>query len=360
MHTMSKRMEIQTDERPSPKADRTSWCWSGIFAVLVPIALGGCGSQSSQPLGTWGGPKAMTMAVAEPWAYRDKPGWRLDTPHYAIYTTVKMEEVRAMLPQVMEGAFAQYRELAPDVPVSPRPMDCYIFFERPEWNEYTKATTGKDSGIYLQIRRGGYAVGDRYVAYYIGVHGTASVAAHEGWHQFLARNFKGRLPPFLEEGIATTFEGVEFKDGLPRWNTAVNPLRAQALRRSLDEKHLWATEQLISMHAGEVVNQQGEKIEAFYAQCWAFAKFLREAEGGRYAPALRKWLAETADGTVFDPSHSHNRVGMPWNKTAVKPMLEHYLGMSMPEIDRAFQAFMHKVAYEDYHLQWQLDSWNRG
>jgi hypothetical protein len=47
---------------------------------------------------------------------------------------------------------------------------------------------------------------------------------------------------------------------------------------------------------------------------------------------------------------------MPWNKTAVKPMLEHYLGMSLPEIDQQFQAYMKKVAYDDYHLQWQLNS----
>jgi len=323
-----------------------------IASVLTLLA--GCESQPQ--VGKWEGPKALSTASVGGWQFKGAEGWRVNTAHYAIYTTIAKDDIREMLPQVMEGAFEQYRLLAPDVAVSEKPMDCFVFFDRMQWNDYTRATTGKDASIYLQIRRGGYAVGDRYVAYYIGLHGTASVAAHEGWHQFVARNFRGRLPPFLEEGLATTFEGVEFRDGLPRWNVAVNPLRGQALRRALDEKHLWPTEQLIAMHAGEVVNQAGDKIEAFYAQCWAFAKFLREGDGGRYAPALRQWLAETANGTVYDPSHSHNRVGMPWNKTAVKPMLEHYLGMSLPEIDQAFQAYMRKVAYDDYHIQWQLNS----
>jgi hypothetical protein len=183
------------------------------------------------------------------------------------------------------------------------------------------------------------------------------VAAHEGWHQFVARNFKGRLPPFLEEGLATTFEGVDFKDGLPRWNTAINPLRAQALRRALDEKvNLWPTEQLIRLHAGEVVKHSGEQIEAFYAQCWAFAKFMREADNGRYAPALRKWLAETADGTVYDPTGSHKRAGLPWNPAAIQPMLEHYLNMPLPQIDQAFKAYMRKVAYDEYPAQWGLSN----
>jgi hypothetical protein len=282
----------------------------------------------------------------------------LDTLHYAIHTTIADEDVRRMLPQVMEGAFTQYRLLAPDVPISSKPMDCFIFFSRDQWNDFTRANTGSNSVVYLQIRRGGYALGDRYVSYYIGTRATASVAAHEGWHQFVARNFVGRLPPFLEEGLATTFEDVDFKNDMPRWNPSLNPLRATALRHALETRvGLWPTDQLIRLHAGEVVKHSGEQIEAFYAQCWCFAKFLREGEGGKYAPCLRKWLAETADGTVFDPSRSHSRAGLPWNPGAVRPMLEHYLGQPFPEIDKEFQAYMHHVAYDEFSAQWSMDKW---
>lgn len=333
--------------------------WARYVVPLVGLAalLLGCAS-SSPTIGKWNGPSAAgPRPDVSPWQYQGAPGWELKTPHYAIYTTIAKQDVREMLPGVMEGAYAQYRQLAPDVPVSDRPMDCYVFFDRGQWNEFTRANTGRDSVVYLQIRRGGYAIGDRYVSYYIGPRPTASVAAHEGWHQFVARNFKGRLPPFLEEGLATTFEGVDFKEGLPRWNPAINPLRAQALRRALDEKiNLWPTDQLIRLHAGEVVKHSGEQIEAFYAQCWAFAKFMREADNGRYAPALRRWLAETADGTVYDPSGSHKKAGLPWNPGAIQPMLEHYLNMPLPQIDQAFKAYMHKVAYDEYPAQWGLSN----
>ena len=319
-------------------------------SLLSLLLMTGCASSS----GPSEGPRALSTSSVDSWDYKGDPGWKLGTSHYSIFTTIKDNDVRSMLPQVMEGAYSLYLQLVPGVPLSTRPMDCFIFNERMEFNEYTKGATGKDSAIYLQIRRGGYALGDRYVSYYIGVNNTASVAAHEGWHQFVARNFKGRLPPFLEEGLATTFEGVEFKENLPRWNVGINPLRADGLRRSIDAKNLWPTELLIRTHAGEVVNRTGEKIDAYYSQCWAFAKFLREAEGGKYAPALRLWLAETAAGTVYDPSHTHNRAGLPWNPGAVKPMLEHYLGMSLPEIDKAYQAYMNKVAFEEYPKQWNL------
>ena len=342
-----------TGWKPVPRWDLRSAASKLTLSALILclLTIAGCSSPSG---GQWDGPRALSTSSVDSWDYRGDPGFKLGTSHYAIYTTIKDNEVRAMLPQVMEGAYALYLQLVPGVPLSTRPMDCFIFNERMEFNDYTKGATGKDSIIYLQIRRGGYALGDRYVSYYIGVNNTASVAAHEGWHQFVARNFKGRLPPFLEEGLATTFEGVEFKENLPRWNVGINPLRADGLRRTLDAKNLWPTELLIRTHAGEVVNRTGEKIDAYYSQCWAFAKFLREAEGGKYAPALRLWLAETAAGTVYDPTHSHIRAGLPWNPGAVKPMLEHYLGMSLPEIDKAFQTYMNKVAYEEYPLQWHL------
>lgn len=352
-------MRIQTGFGGNAKVKMRNAKWKlGLAGILLGLlAAAGC---ATRPGGDWAGPQVLSTSSVDGWQYKGETGWKLGTPHYTIYTTIQMDDVRSMLPQLMEGAYAQYLQLVPGVPLSSKPMDCYIFYERREFNDYTKDSTGKDSQIYLQIRRGGYSLGDRYVSYYIGVNGTASVAAHEGWHQFVARNFIGRLPPFLEEGIATTFEGVEFKDNLPRWNVAINPLRAQALRKAVDEKTLWPTEQLIRTHAGVVVKMQGEKIDAFYSQCWAFAKFLREADGGKYAPALRMWLAETAAGTVYDPTHTHNRAGLPWNPAAVKPMLEHYLGMSLPEIDAAFQAYMRKVVYEEYPLQWNLKGWNGG
>src|SRR5436305_102386 len=92
---------------------------------------------------------------------------------------------------------------------------------------------------------------------------------------------------------------------------------------AVETSKLWPLEKVISMHAGEVVEENGEKVDAFYAQAWCFAKFLYESENGRFRPSLQKWLAETADGTVFDPSHTHNRAGGPWNRSGVKPMIEH-------------------------------------
>ena len=106
--------------------------------------------------------------------------------------------------------------------------------------------------------------------------------------------------------------------------------------------------------SGSVVNLSGVKIEAFYGQNWAFARYLWEGENGRFRPALQKLLADTASGNVYDPTGSLRHSLGTWNPAAVQPMLEHYLGEPLPEIEKGYKAFVSKVAYEEMKAQFQL------
>ncbi len=322
--------------------------WIGMAGIMV-IAAGCAGARTP---GTWEGPSSPQVVTTGEWSMDQLVGRRISTPNYIIYTTIDDEVLLGQIAQAMEGALTQYRKLAPDVPPTDRPMECYLFLYRAEWAEFTRKHTGADAAVYLQIMRGGYTVRDRYVAYYIGDGTTISVAVHEGWHQFVGRHFKGRLPPFLEEGISCLFEKVMWENGLPRWNLAVNSNRAMALRRAIDGDGLIPLGELVTMHAGEIVHQSSRNIEAFYAQNWAFAKFLWDADNARYRPALQKLLSDTAAGVVRDPSRSHARAGSPWRPQAVKPLLETYLDMPFAEIERAYHAYLQTIAYDDFKGQW--------
>jgi hypothetical protein len=269
-----------------------------------------------------------------------------------MHTTVSDPAVLSKLPQVMEGAYAQYQSLAGNLPASDRPMDCYVFAKRDQWAGFTQQHTGADASIYLQITRGGYAVRDWFVSYYVGEDSTYSVAAHEGWHQYVARHFRSRLPPFLEEGTACMFESVRFKNDLPRWDLSINPTRALSLRNTIDSHKLWPLEKLITLHAGDVVRLPGDRIEAFYSQSWAFARFLCEADNGRYLPAFQRLLADTAAGNPGDGASPMRRMMGAWSPATVKPMLEHYLGKDLAAIDAEYQAFIRRMAYEQFQKQW--------
>lgn len=318
--------------------------------ALMMLALAGCAS-SAQP-GEVDGPKEPAPFETKPWVYQTNPGNELDSSHYKIYTTISSTEIQKSLVQVMEGALQQYQKIAPGVPLTTSPMECYVFGSRQQWVQFTREHTGIDARIYLQINRGGYTVRDWYVAYNVGESAMYSVAAHEGWHQFVSRHFRGRLPPFLEEGIATMFEDIHWQDDLPHWNLAVNRQRVAALRRAVQNNCLYPLPELVTLHAGNVVNQSDNRIEAFYAEDWAFASFLYNGDGGKWRKPMRQLMSDVADGSVFDPSGVHKNSQLPWNPAGVRPMLEHYLGESLETIDADYQKFVHKVAFDDYLSQW--------
>ena len=102
------------------------------------------------------------------------------------------------------------------------------------------------------------------------------------------------------------------------------------------------------MHAGQVVDQTPEQIEAFYAQSWAFARFLWEAEGGMHRATLRRILTEAADGTLFPGEASRRDADGLWDPDSARPLMEHYLKSNLDDVDRAFRRYVHQIAYQTY------------
>jgi hypothetical protein len=316
-------------------------------ALVVALLLVGCGS-GGPAVAPRVGPTDAAPLTRDTRSGGPPGGVIFRSPAFAVHSTVADSNFNERLTQVLEGALAHYRQLVPAARTDPLPMDAFVFSDRRQWAEFTVRRTGQDAAIYLQINRGGYTVRDFFVAYYIGDSGTFAVAAHEGWHQFCARHFRDRLPPFLEEGIATTFENITWTaSGLPRWDLVRNVTRAQRLRESLDAGSLWTLESLVSMHAGDVVGQSTERIEAFYAQSWAFARFLIDGDAGRHRPALQRMMADCVAGTLFNPGGRPRRVDGSFNPSSVGPMLEHYLGERLADLEPAYRAYLQRIAETD-------------
>jgi hypothetical protein len=304
-----------------------------IFILGLACALIGCASETDSAL-------APSQIVHQgPWAIDDVTGSTIVTPHYVVYTTITDQHLLESLALVMEGALQRYQDLAPGVPVSDRRMECYVFANRRQWAQFTREKTGDDASLYLHITRGGYTVGDRYVVYYIGDAGTLSVAAHEGFHQFAARNFKMRVPPFLEEGLASMFENVQWDHGRPIWDLDNNPNRLSSLRIGASAGKLLPLEELAGMHAGQVVNGPSAGISAFYGESWAFARFLLSQENGKYRPRLQRLLTDAAagrlEGVIARPTDA-----VFWHPSSAKPLLERYLQVDLKTLDGEFRAYV--------------------
>src|SRR4051794_24678407 len=80
------------------------------FALAAALVIGGCANSSSKS--HWTGPAAAAPVNTAAWSYNNAPAKVLTTPHYEIHTTVIDPEAIEKLPQVMEGAYAQYQTFA--------------------------------------------------------------------------------------------------------------------------------------------------------------------------------------------------------------------------------------------------------
>ena len=317
--------------------------------ILLPLlatglCLIGCTSGAT-PQAARQGPGGPAYLRVDLGTYEGQPAKRVLSEHYIIETTIEDPEFVQSLGQLMEGALAQYQHLTPGLRLTDKPMLCHVFASRKEWAGYTLSNAGEDAEVYLQINRGGYTAGDRYVAYFIGDVGTWCVAAHEGWHQYVARHFRQRPPPFLEEGLACLFEDITWDGDLPRWNLTTNSTRESGLRKTIGRGVLIPLDRLCTMHAGQVVNTSPARIEGFYAQSWAFARFLWDGEGGRYRPALQKMLTELATGRApGGMGGGSDDLENLWDPRTAKPLLEHYLGKDLDTVNREYQVYLRRLA----------------
>jgi len=320
-----------------------------LLTLTLFLAIG-CAADRA-PRGDLAGPAVSAPTRYEAWSNSVKPARIVNTSHYRIFTTIQDDEFLQKLANVLEGGYDLYRTMAPGVVGSPTPMDCYVFATRAEWEAFTREHTGQDAKLYLQINRGGYTVHDWFVAYYISPVSTFAVSAHEGWHQFVSRNFKDRLPPFLEEGVATQFENISWSNDLPRWNIKRNASRVFRLRQAYEGKYLWPLQQLVTMHAGDVVGQGFEKIESFYSQNWAFVRFCLDYENGKYRTRFLQLLQDTAAGKLTTGAGPNMRRVYGWNPRLVRPMLEKYLGASLDTINADYLAYVKQIAFERFSDQ---------
>ena len=293
------------------------------IGLIVLFLLHGCATSNSAP--------ATFMLTEAPW--KDHKGVVLSSDHWQIATTVSDSVRRQVIASTLESAFDAYRSFVPSTPEHGPVLKAFVFETRQEWAQFTVENTPPQSAdLYLQILRGGYAHDDFFVAYDIAKLDTLTVIAHEGWHVFARRHFKRPLPPFIEEGIAASFESVSINGD--RASISIEQTNAALQRRLTD---LVNKDQVMSLtdalkHSASSLLDQGVNPEGFYAQGWALIRFLREGENQRYREPFALMLADRVLGngktsSINDP---------------IK-LLEATTGQSIMELDRQYQLYVRQL-----------------
>jgi hypothetical protein len=285
--------------------------------------------------------------ASSPWPFGDHQGTLIYTPHYRLYTTVADPLYQRLLARVLEAAYARNLMAIGGTPVK-GPLDCYVFINRSQWEAYTRVRAGSNAPVYLQISAGGYCQEGVFAGYDIGREQTLSVIAHEAWHQYSWFAFKDRLPSWLEEGLATQNEGIEWQGTTPIFKPEMNPRRFYALKAAITENRLWNLDDLAATHAGKVIKLSQKQIDAYYAQLWSLTLFLKNSP--KFRPGLDRLLADAKDGklTACLAGTSVTRQEIEnfserWNTIAGPVYLKTYITPDVAGLQREYEAWIREL-----------------
>lgn len=335
--------------------------------MTVLMSLAGCGPSLQS--------KMTTSAASIQWDYQrlseylaDVPGIRklqrwdehkdglhIETDHYHIKTTLADPLMLRQVPAFVESAYKAYQSQLPDQVNDSEKFETYLFGQRAEWEAFTQHFTGSDAEVYLQIRRGAYALNSVCVAYNIGRKQTFSILGHEGWHQFVQRHFRYRLPSWLDEGVATLFETCQFNQGVFEFRPQDNLLRLGTLKQALQQGHMIPLWNLITMNPGQAMAGYGSNesaIMTFYAQNYALVRFLREYN---YGQRLREyhnlllgglrgsWQVEA--GLAEAAANRKVPLTAAWNHQISIQLFQTYITGDAAQFEAQYRQFCNEIVY---------------
>ncbi len=342
---------------------------SGLISISLVVALtiiGGCSSScttdkrdDSNGVDTREGMieylnarRLPALVSIEKW--EDYPqGLKLTTDHYEIHTTLLEPLMLSEIPGFVESAYRGYNKQLP------KPIDetnhrfvMYLFGERQEWEEFTDDFAGSRASVYKKIKAGAYYLNGACVMYNIGRGRTFSVLGHEGWHQFNTRHFHYRLPSWIDEGVAMMFEASRYEDGFFYFEPQRNLHRLGSLKITLAKQKIIPLRQLIGMNPGEALVQSDDAVNAFYAQAYALARFLREDEYGKRLSNFHQMLMGAVDGSwPLDASAARIAADrnipltVRWNRAVGLLLFEYYINEDLESLEDQYLKFCRKIVY---------------
>jgi hypothetical protein len=317
----------------------------GLSAIALSLLATGCATTTAPA----GDSASMATLSEQPldsqaWQFGASQGVEIQTPHYRVFTTIRNGLYQHLIARILEAAHTRFEKIVPGTTVD-GPMNCFVFGDRSTWEIYTKLKSGSNAQVYLQITAGGYAQQGIFAGYDIGRDQTLSVIAHEAWHQYSWFAFKDRLPSWLEEGLATQNEAIDWEGTTPIFTPALNYRRFMALREAQRQNRLWSLNQITSTHAGRVIKLSQPEIDTYYAQLWSFVLFLEHTP--KYKADLTRLLQDATAGRLV--SHLAGKGVSPleiaiysehWNKVAGPVYLADYFNADTPTIEREYRNFV--------------------
>ncbi|MBL8759835.1 MAG: DUF1570 domain-containing protein [Phycisphaerae bacterium] len=289
-------------------------------------------------------PRPNVILSQEPWTYGTSRGVIVRTPSYRLFTTISDETLRQRLPVFLELAGAQYRSAITPLSSPALALDTYVMADRTQWERIVSQLLGSRSDLISSMSRGGFTLNARSILYELGPRDTLVLLAHEGWHQFAQGSFKEPLPIWLDEGLATWFEGHRWSGVVPVFTPSDNPDRLDALIRAARSNTLIPLDQLVSTTPQEWISLGGDRALTYYAQVWALTRFLTEHPTRRDALANILTLASRGQMRAELSRRVGDRAaGIAMSRRLGPAVLESFIDRDQAALQRAYDAFIESL-----------------
>lgn len=326
------------------------------LTAVVAVALCGCGGTQSI---TFDLPDF--QLIQEDWEFRGRPGKAITTDHFEIYTTLGDEVLRNYLPGFLETTYRFYTSLLapPEDSIRSERMTTYVFENRLQWDAFTKQHYPARWALYRKISAGGFAEGGSCVTYNIGRSNTLSVLAHEGWHQYVGSRFSDPIPAWVNEGLATYCEAVEFRGDTPHFTPQHNTFRINHLRHALAAGETLSVAELLDTNAGQVIDEsQVVRTNTYYAQSWALVVYLRHGGDGRYAEGFEKMLEGVRNGTIRIETQAARVASASPSQTSYGAATFYaYITDDLETFESGFMKYLEEMCYKPSR-QWPGPGWH--
>ncbi len=249
------------------------------------VLLGSVQAHQAPPLGT--------PTRVQSWSFLGEPGRRIETPRWDIRTTIDEPLLHIRLPEVLEAGLDGMCELfvvdGQELPPPREPMITCLLGDRRQWSNMATLLLPQHAEAMQSLGRGGFTSQGVAVLYDIDrrshCRNTMALALHEGWHQYVQTALHGPLPAWMDEGLATVMEGfVLYSDGAEIDHAA---------NRQRERRYWWMKrrdrQQPLSVFLNSdphVALADGSRsLLDYYAQAWAFTRFMLADERRRNAIA---------------------------------------------------------------------------
>lgn len=227
--------------------------------------------------------------------------------HYRIHTTLSREEA-VPYGRHVDALYEQYVKRFRGIGGQRvEPMPLYLFANESQYDRFLiehDINATNSGGMFFETNRlrglATWAHRDNRAK-------TFEVLQHEGFHQFAHHAFGGRLPVWLNEGLAQYFEDAVVIDGRMTLGLA-SGARIRTVQSALRGGSAPAIDQLLEMNQERwltTLRTKPDRAATLYAHAWSLTYFIIHGDEGAHQHKLLDYLRRLSLGQSTERAAYH-------------------------------------------------------